>query len=61
MKSFNMSHVFRHVPHINFLGVWKIVFTLSWALIIAGLVMFVHRGGAGRWPRRSLRNRFQGR
>ena len=45
MKSFNMLHVFRHVPHINFLGVWKIVFTLSWALIIAGMVMFVHRGG----------------
>ena len=45
LKSFQMLHVFRHVPHINFLGVWKIVFTLSWALIIAGMVMFVHRGG----------------
>ena len=45
LKSFRMQHVFRHVPHINFLGVWKIVFTLSWALIIAGMVMFVHRGG----------------
>ncbi len=40
MKSFNMLHVFRHLPHVNFLGVWKIVFTLSWALIIAGMAMF---------------------
>jgi SecD/SecF fusion protein len=45
LKSFQMLHVFRHVPHINFLGVWKIVFTLSWALIVAGMIMFVHRGG----------------
>ncbi|MGO9526965.1 MAG: protein translocase subunit SecD [Verrucomicrobiia bacterium] len=45
IKSFQMLHVFRHVPHINFLGVWKIVFTLSWTLIAAGMVAFVHRGG----------------
>jgi len=45
IKSFQMLHVFRHVPHINFLGVWKIVFTLSWTLIVAGMIMFVHRGG----------------
>ncbi|HUJ71640.1 MAG TPA: protein translocase subunit SecD [Verrucomicrobiae bacterium] len=45
LKTFQMLHVFRHVPHINFLGVWKVVFTLSWMLIIAGMIMFVHRGG----------------
>jgi SecD/SecF fusion protein len=45
MKSFNMLHVFRHLPHVNFLGVWKLAFALSWALIIAGVVTFVHRGG----------------
>ena len=45
MKSFNMLHVFRHIPHINFLGVWKIAFTLSWVLIIAGMISFVNRGG----------------
>jgi len=26
--------VFRHLPHVNFLGVWKLAFALSWALII---------------------------
>jgi SecD/SecF fusion protein len=45
MKSFNMQHVFRHLPHVNFLGVWKIAFAISWALIIAGMISFVHRGG----------------
>ena len=45
MKSFNMLHVFRHLPHVNFLGVWKIAFAISWLLILAGLVAFVHRGG----------------
>jgi SecD/SecF fusion protein len=45
MKSFNMLHVFRRLPHVNFLGVWKIAFALSWAIIIAGMAMFVHRGG----------------
>jgi SecD/SecF fusion protein len=45
IKSFQMQHVFRHLPHVNFLGVWKLAFALSWALIIAGMVMFVHRGG----------------
>ncbi|HUI07780.1 MAG TPA: protein translocase subunit SecD [Verrucomicrobiae bacterium] len=45
MKSFNMLHVFRHLPHINFLGVWKLAFGLSWVLIIVGMISFVHRGG----------------
>jgi len=45
LKSFNMRHVFRHLPHVNFLGVWKLAFALSWALIIAGMAMFIHRGG----------------
>ena len=45
MKSFNMLHVFRHLPHVNFLGVWKLAFALSWALIIAGMISFVNRGG----------------
>ncbi|HUJ08394.1 MAG TPA: protein translocase subunit SecD [Verrucomicrobiae bacterium] len=45
MKSFDMMHVFRHIPHVNFLGVWKIAFAISWALIIAGMVSFVNRGG----------------
>jgi SecD/SecF fusion protein len=45
LKSFQMLHVFRHLPHVNFLGVWKVAFALSWALIIAGMAMFAHRGG----------------
>jgi len=45
LKSFNMLHIFRHLPHVNFLGVWKIAFAISWALIIAGMVSFVNRGG----------------
>ncbi len=45
MKSFNMLHVFRALPHVNFLGVWKIAFALSWALIITGMIVFVNRGG----------------
>jgi SecD/SecF fusion protein len=45
LKSFNMLHIFRHIPHINFLGVWKIAFALSWILIITGMFMFVKRGG----------------
>ncbi len=45
MKSFNMLHVFRHIPHINFIGIWKLAFALSWALILTGMVFFVKRGG----------------
>jgi SecD/SecF fusion protein len=45
MKSIRMAHIFKHIPHINFLGVWKIAFTLSWLLIAAGMYSFVHRGG----------------
>ena len=45
MKSFNMVHVSRQLPYINFLGVWKLAFVISWALIIAGMISFVHRGG----------------
>ncbi len=45
LKSFRMLHVFRHLPHVNFLGVWKVAFAISWALILAGMFMFVHRGG----------------
>jgi len=45
MKSFKMQHVFRSLPHVNFLGVWKIAFALSWVLIITGMVVFVNRGG----------------
>ena len=45
IKSFNMMHVFRHIPHINFLGVWKLAFAISWALILAGMISFVNRGG----------------
>jgi len=45
LKSFKMLHVFRHLPHVNFLGVWKIAFLLSWLLIGAGVWSFVHRGG----------------
>ena len=45
LKSFKMQHVFRHLPHVNFLGVWKVAFALSWALIIAGMITFAHRGG----------------
>jgi SecD/SecF fusion protein len=45
LKSFNMLHVFRHIPHINFLGFWKIAFLLSWLLIGAGMFTFVKRGG----------------
>ncbi len=45
MKSFKIQHVFRSLPHVNFLGVWKIAFALSWALIITGMVVFVNRGG----------------
>jgi SecD/SecF fusion protein len=45
MKSFNMLHVFKHVPHINFLGISKPAFIASWLLIAAGTYSFVHRGG----------------
>ncbi|MGD0016423.1 MAG: protein translocase subunit SecD, partial [Verrucomicrobiia bacterium] len=45
LKSFNMLHVFRRLPHVNFLGVWKIAFAVSWLIIIAGMVSFVQRGG----------------
>jgi SecD/SecF fusion protein len=45
MKSFNMLHVFRHIPHVNFLGVWKIAFVLSWVVIATGMISFVNRGG----------------
>jgi SecD/SecF fusion protein len=45
LKSFRIMHVFRQLPHINFLGVWKLAFALSWLLIAAGMWSFVHRGG----------------
>jgi SecD/SecF fusion protein len=45
LKSFKMLHVFRHIPHINFLGVWKIAFLISWLVIGAGTFTFVKRGG----------------
>ena len=45
IKSFKMMHVFRHLPHVNFLGVWPIAFLLSWMLIAGGMYSFVHRGG----------------
>ena len=45
MKSFKMQHVFRALPHVNFLGVWKLAFALSWVLIITGMIVFVNRGG----------------
>jgi SecD/SecF fusion protein len=45
MKSFNVMHVFRHLPRVNFLGVWKAAFVISWLLIVAGMVAFVSRGG----------------
>jgi len=45
MKSFNILHIFRHLPHINFLGVWKIAFAISWLIIIAGMFAFVRDGG----------------
>jgi SecD/SecF fusion protein len=45
IKSFKMQHVFRHIPHVNFLGVWPLAFVLSWLLIGAGMYSFVHRGG----------------
>ena len=61
LKSFKMLHVFRHLPHINFLGVWKLAFLLSWVFIGAGMWSFVHRGGLARRRRRSVRHRFQGR
>ena len=45
MKQFTMLHIFKGVAHINFLGVWKIAFLLSWLLIAAGMFSFVKRGG----------------
>ncbi|HUK83124.1 MAG TPA: protein translocase subunit SecD [Verrucomicrobiae bacterium] len=45
LKTFKMLHVFRHLPHVNFLGVWKVAFLLSWLLIGAGVWSFIHRGG----------------
>jgi len=45
LKSFKMLHVFGAIPRINFLGVWRIAFALSWLLIAAGVWSFVHRGG----------------
>ena len=45
MKSFTMLHIFRHIPHINFLGFWKLAFAISWAVILGGMFMFVKRGG----------------
>lgn len=45
LQSFRMLHVFRRLPHIDFLGVRKLAFGLSWALIILGMVWFVKRGG----------------
>jgi len=45
MKQFTMLHFFKGVAQINFLGVWKIAFLLSWLLIAAGMVTFVKRGG----------------
>ena len=45
MKQFTMLHIFKGVAHINFLGVWRYAFLLSWLLIAAGMVSFVKRGG----------------
>jgi len=45
MKSFTILHIFRHIPQINFLGIWKIAFLISWTLIAVGMVSFVKRGG----------------
>jgi len=45
MKSFNILHIFRHIPQINFLGIWKVAFVFSWAVIVAGMIFFVKRGG----------------
>ncbi len=45
LKTFSMLHVFKGVQKINFLGVWRIAFALSWLLIAAGMIAFVHRGG----------------
>jgi len=45
MKSFKMLHVFRHIPHVNFMGMWKLAFSLSWLLIAAGTTKFVMDGG----------------
>jgi SecD/SecF fusion protein len=45
LKSVNMFHIFRRLPHVNFLGVWKIAFAVSWLIILAGMASFVHRGG----------------
>jgi SecD/SecF fusion protein len=45
MKSFDMLHIFKRVTNINFLGFWKPAFIISWVLIIAGVAMFVKRGG----------------
>jgi SecD/SecF fusion protein len=44
LKSFRMMHLIRPTK-IDFLGVRKWAFALSWALILAGAVSFVHRGG----------------
>jgi SecD/SecF fusion protein len=45
LKSFQMLHIFKRVQKINFLGVWRVAFALSWLLIAAGMIAFVHRGG----------------
>ncbi len=45
LKSFNMLHIFKKVQSINFLGIWKLAFGISWALILGGIFMFVKRGG----------------
>ncbi|MCG3150269.1 MAG: Protein translocase subunit SecDF [Verrucomicrobiae bacterium] len=45
MKSFKMFHIFNVIPKINFLGVWKMAFILSWLIIAVGVYSFVQRGG----------------
>jgi SecD/SecF fusion protein len=45
LKSFNMLALMNRVPKLNFLGIWKLAFIISWIIIIAGTVRFYQRGG----------------
>ncbi|NQU12460.1 protein translocase subunit SecD [bacterium] len=44
LTAVRMLHLVRPT-HINFMGVWKIAFILSWFLIATGVASFVTRGG----------------